>query len=109
MAKHEQATPSFEKFFTDPTNNPFAKIFSELNAPFCGSLKQAAAQYLTTTEEWGKKALEFNEKLTGWAKETPLSPLFETQRSIASQLMENSLAFARRAWKIEEKEHEKAV
>jgi hypothetical protein len=104
MAKHEQAAPSFEKFFTDSANNPFLKVFNELNAPLCGSLKQGAAQYLNTTEEWGKKALELNEKLTAWAKETPLSPLFETQRSVASQLMENSIALARKAWQLEEKE-----
>lgn len=109
MAKHEQATPSFEKLFTDPANNPFAKIFNELNAPLCGSLKQSAAQYLSTTEEWGKKALELNERLTAWAKETPFSSLFETQRSIASQLLENSITLARKAWQIEEKEHEKAA
>ena len=109
MAKHEQATPSFEKFFINSANNPFAKILTELNAPLCGSLKQGAAQYLNTTEEWGKKALEFNEKLTAWAKETPLSSLFETQRSIASQLLENSITLARKAWQIEEKEHEKAA
>jgi len=109
MAKHEQATPSFEKFFTDSANNPFLKVFKELNAPLCGSLKQSAAQYLSTTEEWGKKALELNEKLTAWAKETPLSPLFETQRSVASQLIGNSIALARKAWQLEEKEQEKTA
>ncbi len=109
MAKHEQAAPSFEKFFTDSANNPFLKVFNELNAPLCGSLKQSAAQYLNTTEEWGKKALELNEKLTAWAKETPLSPLFETQRSVASQLIGNSIALARKAWQIEEKEEEKTA
>ncbi len=104
MANHEQAPLSFEKFFTDATNNPFLKVFKELNAPLCGSLKQSAAQYLNTTEEWGKKALELNEKLTAWAKETPLSPMFETQRSVASQVIGNSIALARKAWKIEEQE-----
>lgn len=109
MAKHEHAAPSFEKFFTDAAHNPFLKAFNELNAPLCGSLKEGAAQYLNTTEEWGKKVLELNEKLTAWAKETPFSSLFETQRSIASQLMGNSIALARKAWQIEEKEHEKAA
>ncbi|MSQ47209.1 MAG: hypothetical protein EXR78_02285 [Deltaproteobacteria bacterium] len=109
MANHEQAAPAFEKFFTDSTNNPFFKVFKELNAPLCGSLKQSAAQYLHTTEEWGKKALELNEKLTAWAKETPLSPLFETQRSVVSQLMGNSIALARKAWQLDENEQAKAV
>jgi len=109
MAKHEQATPSFEKFFTDSAHNPFLKVFNELNAPLCGSLKQGAAQYLNTTEEWGKKALELNEKLTAWAKETPFSSLFETQRAIASQMIGNSITLARKAWQIEEKEEEKTA
>lgn len=105
MEKHEQAIPSFEKFFTDSANNPFLKVFKEFNAPLCGSLKQSAEQYLHTTEEWGKNALELNEKLTAWAKETPLSSLFETQRSVASRMIGNSIALARKVWQIEEKGH----
>ena len=107
MADTTQTNNPFAKVFESVTANPFVKAWTDLNAPFCGTLKQVAAQYVDTSEEWAKKALELNEKLTSWAKETPLSPLFETQRSLASQLVENSAAFARRLWQIEAKDAEK--
>ena len=89
--------------------NPFTQLFSELSAPLCGPWKQTAAQYLDTSEEWAQKALEWNEKATAWAKETPLAPLFETQRAIAQQVFETSTAVARRLWQLETKGEEKAA
>lgn len=108
MAKHTQSSNPFAKMLGEE-NNPFVKLMSELNAPLCSSWKQAAAQYLATSEEWAHKALELNEKMTAWAKETPIAPLFETQRSIASQAVENSVAFARRLWQIDAHSGEKSA
>jgi hypothetical protein len=88
-------------------NNPFMKMFEELNAPLYGPLKQAAAQWIDTSSEWAHKAVELNEKMTTWAKETPLASLFETQRSLASQVIENSTALARSLWRIEPKAEDK--
>jgi hypothetical protein len=89
------------------TSNVFAKMFSEMAAPWCGPLKQVATQYLDTSEKWAQKALELNEKTTAWAKDTPLAPLFETQRSLARQVIETSTTFARQLWQIETKAEEK--
>ena len=108
MAKHTQNNNPFVKLFGEE-NNPFVKLLSEMNAPLCGPWKQAAAQYLATSEEWAQKALEWNEKMTAWAKETPIAPLFETQRSIASQMVENSIAVARRFWQLDTHAGEKAA
>ena len=82
---------------------------ANLNAPLCGSLKQLAAQYLDTNTEWAQKALELNEKMTAWAKETPLDPLFKTQRSLVRQILENSTAFARSLWQLDSKADEKTA
>ncbi|HEV8718994.1 MAG TPA: hypothetical protein VGX03_40010 [Candidatus Binatia bacterium] len=89
--------------------NPFLKMFENVNAPLCGPLKQAAAQWIDTSAEWAHKALEWNEKMTTWAKETPLAPLFETQRSLAAQVIENSTALARSWWRLEPKTEGKAA
>jgi len=89
------------------TNNPFMKMFGETNAPWGSALKQAAAQYLDTSEKWAQKALELNEQATAWAKETPLAPLFETQRSLARQMVETSAALTRRLWQLEPRAEEK--
>ncbi len=90
-------------------NNPFVKMFEDLNTPWCGSAKQVAAQWIDTSAEWAHKALEWNEKMTAWAKATPLAPLFETQRALASQIIENSTTFARSLWRLEPKTDEKAA
>lgn len=109
MAETTQTSNPFVKFFTDPERNPLAKIFADLNAPLCGSLKQAAAQSIDTGEEWARKAIELNEKMTAWAKTTPLASVFETQRSLVSQVVENSATFARSLWQVEPKGEEKSV
>jgi hypothetical protein len=97
MAENTQAT------------NPFAKVFSEMAAPWCGTLKQAVAQYLESSEKWAEQALELNEQATTWAKDTPFAPLFETQRSLARQIMESSTTLARQLWQIEARAEEEAA
>jgi hypothetical protein len=109
MTENTQSTNPFANFFTDPEKNPFAKMFAELNAPLCGSLKQAAAQSIDTSEEWARKAIELNEKVMAWAKTTPLAPLFEAQRSLATRVIESSATFARSLWRVEPKSEEKSA
>jgi hypothetical protein len=109
MAENAQTTNPFVKIFTDPASNPFAKWFADLSAPWCGSLKQAAAQYIDTSAEWAQRALEWNEQMTAWAKGTPLAQLFEAQRSLTAQMVENSTTLARALWRIEPKTEEKAA
>jgi hypothetical protein len=95
MAEHTQAS------------NPFMKMFSELNAPWCEAVKHAAAQYIDTSEKWAHQTLKWNEKVTDWAKATPFSVLFETQRLIARQSIDLSADVARRLWQLEGKIEEK--
>lgn len=109
MAASTPINNPFEKLFANVGNNPFLKLFSEVNAPLCSSWKEGAAQYLNASEEWAEKAIEWNSKATAWAKETPLASVFETQRNLTSQAVENSLALARRFWQIDEKDAKKAA
>ena len=109
MAASTQVNNPFEKLFANVSNNPFVKLLSEVNAPLCSPWKESAAQYINASEEWAEKALEWNSKATAWAKETPLASVFETQRNLTSQAVENSLALARRFWQIDEKHEKKAA
>ncbi len=108
MAERTQTSSPFGNLFGDPSENPFGKMFSEMTAPWCGPLKKAATQYLGTSEQWAQKALELNERTTAWAKDTPLATVFETQRSLARQMIETSTAIARQLWQIEAKAEEEA-
>ena len=108
MAASTHTTNQFEKLFANAANNPFMKFLSDVNAPLCSSWKESATQYINASEEWAQKALEWNTKATAWAKETPLASVFEAQRNLTSQAVENSLAFTRRLWQIDEKHGKKA-
>jgi hypothetical protein len=64
-------------------------------------VKKAAAWYIETSERLANQALELQERATGWAKDTPLAPLFEAQHSMARKLVESSAQAARTLWQIE--------
>jgi hypothetical protein len=63
-------------------------------------VKKAAAWYIETSEKIANQALELQEKATGWAKDTPLAPLFEAQHSFARKFVERSATAARTLWQI---------
>lgn len=107
MAASTKINNLSEKLTASAADNPVVKLLSEVNAPLCSPWKETAAQYLKASEEWAEKALEWNTKATAWAKETPLASVFETQRNLTSQAVENSLTLARRFWKIDEKSEKK--
>jgi len=76
--------------------------FSKLTESFFSleGAKKAAAWYIDTSEKFAKQALELQERATGWAKETPLAPLFEAQNSIARKFVERSASAARNLWRL---------
>jgi len=88
------------------TENPYLKAFGELSAVNC--LKQIAERSIDTNERLVQRTLEWNEKLTAWAKETPLASLFEQQRSLTKQMVELSSGLARRFWQIDKAEEKTA-
>ena len=67
-------------------------------------VKKAAAWYIETSEKLANQAIELQERATGWAKDTPLWPLFEAQQSIARKFVERSASAARTLWQIQPSE-----
>lgn len=76
--------------------------FSKLSETFFSleGAKKAAAWYIDTSEKFAQQAIDLQERATGWAKETPLAPLFEAQNSIARKLVERSVSAARNLWRL---------
>ncbi len=74
---------------------------SELGASWCGNPKKIAAWYIDTSEKLAREALSFQEKSASWANDTPLAAVFEAQKTIARQLVENSVSFVRKLWRID--------
>ncbi len=77
---------------------------SELNASWSSNAKRIAAWYIDTTESLAKEGLSLQEKSTAWAKETPLAAIFDAQKALTEQLVENSASFARNLFQIEKEE-----
>jgi hypothetical protein len=76
--------------------------FSKLGESFFSldGVKKAAAWYIETSEKLANQAIELQEKSIGWAKETPLAPLFEAQTLMARKFVERSATAARNLWQI---------
>jgi hypothetical protein len=78
------------------------ETFSKMSETFFSldGAKKAAAWYIDTSEKFAKRAIELQERATGWAKETPFAPLIEAQHSIARKFVERSASAARNLWQI---------
>ena len=102
----EQTTRLTEQVREQASRFPFFQPFAELNAAWWSGAKQLAAWHIDTSERMARGALEFQEQTTGWAKDTPWAPLFESQRILVRRWVEGSADMARRFWQLEEKEGE---
>ena len=78
--------------------------FTKLGEPLCSleGVKKAAARCIEKSENLANRAIELQEKNTGWAKETLFAPLFEAQRSIARKFIECWASAVRNLWQIQE-------
>ena len=77
---------------------------SEMSESFQKNYKKIAAWYIDTVENLAKEGLTLREKSMVWAKDTPLAAVIEAQNSMAQQLVENSLSFARTIFQIDKEE-----
>jgi hypothetical protein len=88
-------------------NEEGAKMkLSDVNGNLRNSARQFAELYLDSSQKIGEAMLDLHEKSTMWARETPLNPLFEAQRSAGKQMLEGSIELARKAWGAIEKGEE---
>jgi hypothetical protein len=77
---------------------------SEITAAFFSTegAKKIAALSIETSERLANSALDFQAKVSEWAKDTPFGALFEAQNSIGRKFVELSADAARRLWKVDE-------
>jgi hypothetical protein len=62
------------------------------------------ASCLDTSEKLAKETLDWYEKTTAWAKDTPWAPLVKRQISSAGKMLEGSASMTRKLWQIEKTE-----
>ncbi|MGH9343567.1 MAG: hypothetical protein ACRD19_07395, partial [Terriglobia bacterium] len=63
--------------------------------------KKAASWYIENSQKVANQALDLQQKVTEWAKDTPLARMFELQNSIARKFVERSADLARTVWRIQ--------
>jgi len=85
----------------DKKYSPASLFSGDLYASWRANMKQLMASYLDTNEKLAKETLGWYEKATAWAKDTPWAPLFKTQISSASKVLEGSTSMTRKLWQIE--------
>jgi len=65
------------------------------------STKKFAAWYVETAERIANEMLDIQATATGWAKDTPLAPIFEGQNDFGREFVKRSAEAARKALQIE--------
>jgi hypothetical protein len=75
---------------------------TDLNASWRHDMRGLVADYIDASEKLAKGALDFQDRITTWAKGTPWVSLINTQRDLASQWIEGAASLARKLWSIEE-------
>jgi hypothetical protein len=80
----------------------FIESFSKIGESFFSleAARKAAEWYINTNERLANQGIELQQKITEWAKETPLAAFFDAQHAIARKLVERSAAAARNLWQI---------
>ena len=63
-------------------------------------VKKVAAWYIDTNEKLANEAIKMQQTATGWAKDTPLAPVFEAQQEFSKRFVQRSAEVARRIWQI---------
>jgi hypothetical protein len=103
-----ETTAAEEQPLTEEKSQPaqenrvsFFQLCSQLNAPWWSGIQRIAAWYINISEQLTRRALDLQEQATGWAKDTPWAPLFQSQHSLASQWIDGSVALARSLWRLE--------
>jgi hypothetical protein len=86
------AEKGYFESFSKLSENPFVNL---------ESAKKAAAWYIDASEKFATQALDIQEKVTGWAKETPFAPMIEAQQKLARKLIERSVSTARSLWQLQ--------
>ena len=81
-------------------------LFTDLADSIIGNLRDMAARAIDANVSFAKQMLDFQSQTTSWAKDTPMGPMFQTQRALGEELIVLFARTARALWRIEEPKSE---
>jgi hypothetical protein len=80
--------------------------FTDIANSIIGSMRALAALTIDANVNFAKQILEFQAQTTSWAKDTPMGPMFQSQRAVGEELIELVAGAARALWRIEKDKSE---
>ena len=80
--------------------------FTDIASSIIGSMRGLAALTIDANVNFAKQMLDFQAQTTSWAKDTPMGPMFQSQRALGEELIELVAGAARALWRIEKDKSE---
>jgi hypothetical protein len=75
--------------------------FTDVANSIIGNMRDIAARTIDANVSFAKQMLDFQAQATSWAKDTPMGPMFQSQRALGEELIELFAGAARAIWRIE--------
>jgi hypothetical protein len=80
--------------------------FTDIANSIIGSMRALAALTIDANVNFAKQMLDFQAQTTSWAKDTPMGPMFQSQRAVGEELIELVAGAARALWRVEKDKSE---
>ena len=80
--------------------------FTDVANSLIGNMRDIAARTIDANVSFAKQMLDFQAQTTSWAKDTPMGPMFQSQRALGEELIELLAGAARAIWRIEQDKSE---
>jgi hypothetical protein len=81
-------------------------LFADIGNSIVSNMRDMAARTIDANVSFAKQMLDFQAQTTNWAKDTPMGPMFQSQRALGGELIELFAGAARALWRIEERKSE---
>jgi len=89
-----------------PERETSSGLFTDLANSVIGNMRDIAARTIDANVTFAKQMLDFQAQTTNWAKDTPMGPIFQSQRALGEELIDLFAGAARVFWRIEERKSE---
>jgi hypothetical protein len=81
-------------------------LFTDIANSIIGNMRDMAARTIDANVSFAKQMLDLQSQSTSWAKDTPMGPMFQSQRALGEELIELFAGAARALWRIEKDKSE---
>jgi len=78
-------------------------LFTDIANSIVSTMRDIAARSIDANVSLAKQMLEYQAQTTNWAKDTPIGPMFQSQRALGEELIDLFAGAARALWRIEKK------